>query len=53
MEDSRKWQVLRKITNREDLKRIAPDEWLTRVGYFEVFDGIGWDMDFGHLFGAG
>lgn len=53
MEDSRKWQVLRKITSLEGLKTIAPGEWLTRVGYFEVFDGIGWDMEFGHLFGAG
>jgi hypothetical protein len=53
MEDSRKWQVLRKITNLEDLKKIAPGEWLTRVGYFEVFDGVAWDREFGHLFGAG
>jgi hypothetical protein len=53
MEDSRKWQSLRKIISPDGLMTIARDEWLTRVGYFEVCDGIGWDMEFGHLFGAG
>ncbi len=52
MDESRRWQTLRKIVSPEAVKKIKPDEWLPRVGYFESFDNFGRDFDFGP-FGAG
>ena len=52
MNESRRWQTLKRIVSHESVKAIKPDDWLPRVGYFEIYDDFGWDIDFGP-FGAG
>ena len=52
MDESRRWQTLKRIVSHESARSIKPDDWLPRVGYFEVFDDFGWDIDFGP-FGSG